>query len=305
MCYPQIIILPTFFHVLPPISMLSHAMSPSSPHTAPHGVTLTLHLVALPTLCGVALNGLLVAMTLYSESIPPFRKSQKKFSAFCRHYSLWPPTVGASGEFRYVYRSSSLSDNVQPSSLTPQHSNPSPPAWPQRRRWGIVHVTHILRWSGGINGSMFNVSTTTLFISSSPFTSDLDGPSGCLDRSLHFPDPPFLVSAIFLTTLSACIAPFMEVSRLKALGVLLCAFPFAIAVARPSSLSDLRPTTVYRWVVSVASGTEAVQCNAKLPCCTIFAFKTTFDIQCATAIASHTSDPQSCKAIPKQYDNGL
>ncbi|KAH9008362.1 hypothetical protein EDB84DRAFT_1572115 [Lactarius hengduanensis] len=26
--------------------------------------------------------------------------------------------------------------------------------------------------------------------------------SGCLDRSVRFPDPPFLVSAIFLTTLS-------------------------------------------------------------------------------------------------------
>ncbi|KAH9035249.1 hypothetical protein EDB85DRAFT_1889470 [Lactarius pseudohatsudake] len=229
-------------------------MSPSSPHAAPHGVTLTLRLVALPTLCGVASNGLLVATTLYGESIPPFRKSQKNFSAFRRHYSSWPPTVGASGEFRYIYRSSSLSDNVQPSSLTPRHSDPSPPAWPQRRRRGIVHVTHILRWSGGIDGSMFDVPTTPPCLSrlvcfhhfcTAPFTSDLDRPSGCLDRSVRFPDPPFLVSAIFLTTFS------VQRLSLEALGVLLRAFPSAVAAARPSSLSDLRPTAVYGWTVSV------------------------------------------------------
>ncbi|KAH9042274.1 hypothetical protein EDB85DRAFT_1886242 [Lactarius pseudohatsudake] len=44
-------------------------------------------------------------------------------------------------------------------------------------------------------------------------------------------------------------APF--ISRLKALGVLLRAFPSAVAAARPSSLSDLRPTAVYGWTVSV------------------------------------------------------
>ncbi|KAH9042275.1 hypothetical protein EDB85DRAFT_1886243 [Lactarius pseudohatsudake] len=199
--------------------------------------------------------------------------------------------------------SSSLSDNVQPSSLTPRHNDPSPPAWPQRRRRGIVHVMHILRWSGGIDGSMFDVPTTTLFISScmfhhfctAPFASDLDGPSGCLDRSVRFPDPPFLVSAIFLTTLS------VRRLSLKALGVLLRAFPSAIAAARPSSLSDLRPTAVYGWTVSV--GTEVAQCNAEMPCasdhlivsdifdrgCTIFAFKTTSDIQC-----DFHQDPSNC-----------
>ncbi|KAH9012661.1 hypothetical protein EDB85DRAFT_2158838 [Lactarius pseudohatsudake] len=101
-------------------------MSPSSPHAAPHGVTLTLRLVALvgafdappfrpcfdldaPLSTAYSLWGSLE----WSSGIPPFRKSQKNFSAFRRHYSSWPPTVGASGEFRYIYRSSSLSDNVQ------------------------------------------------------------------------------------------------------------------------------------------------------------------------------------------------
>ncbi|KAH9014789.1 hypothetical protein EDB85DRAFT_1899040 [Lactarius pseudohatsudake] len=246
-------------------------MSPSSPHAAPHGVTLTLRLVALPTLCGVASNGLLVATTLYGESIPPFRKSQKNFSAFRRHYSSWPPTVGASGEFRYIYRSSSLSDNVQPSSLTPRHSDPSPPAWPQRRRRGIVHVTvayfEMVRWNRWVDVRCSHHHPVYLVL------------------SVRFPDPPFLVSAIFLTTLS------VRRLSLEALGVLLRAFPSAVAAARPSSLSDLRPTAVYGWTVSV--GTEAAQCNAEMPCasdhlivsdifdrgCTIFAFKTTSDIR--------------------------
>ncbi|KAH9051999.1 hypothetical protein EDB83DRAFT_2316625 [Lactarius deliciosus] len=88
-------------------------------------------------------------------------------------------------------------------------------------------------------------------------------------------------------------------SRFKALGVLLRAFPSTVARAQPLSLSDLQPTAIYRWAVSVR--TEAAQCNAELPCgCTIFAFKTTSDVQCsisiktlATAIASCTSDPQA------------
>ncbi|KAH9008836.1 hypothetical protein EDB84DRAFT_1446663, partial [Lactarius hengduanensis] len=54
------------------------------------------------------------------------------------------------------------------------------------------------------------------------------------------------------------------ISKLEALGVLLHAFPSAIAVAQPSSLSNLRPTAVYGWAVLV--GTEAAQCNTKLPC---------------------------------------
>jgi len=42
-----------------------------------------------------------------------------------------------------------------------------------------------------------------------------------------------------------------QISRPAALGVLLRAFPSAVAAARPLSLSDLRPTAVYQWAVSV------------------------------------------------------
>ncbi|KAH9036581.1 hypothetical protein EDB85DRAFT_1888737 [Lactarius pseudohatsudake] len=43
-----------------------------------------------------------------------------------------------------------------------------------------------------------------------------------------------------------------QVSRLETLGVMLRAFPSAVAVARPLSLSDLRPTAVYGGAVSMS-----------------------------------------------------
>ncbi|KAH9043911.1 hypothetical protein EDB85DRAFT_1885417 [Lactarius pseudohatsudake] len=43
-----------------------------------------------------------------------------------------------------------------------------------------------------------------------------------------------------------------QISRLEALGVLLHAFPSAVAAARPLSLSDLRPTAVYGGAVSMS-----------------------------------------------------
>ncbi|KAH9022390.1 hypothetical protein EDB83DRAFT_2320330 [Lactarius deliciosus] len=160
---------------------------------------------------------------------------------------------------------------------------------------------HILRWSSGIDGLMFDVPTTTLFISSLPFASDLNALSGCLDRSVRFPNPPFLVSTIFLTTL------FVRCLSLETLGVMPCAFPSAIAAAQPLSLSNLQPTAIYGWAVSV--GTEAAQCNAKLPCDLCFQDHFQHSVQCAlrlarisietlaTAISSHTSNPQHRRCL--------
>ncbi|KAH9022525.1 hypothetical protein EDB83DRAFT_2320281 [Lactarius deliciosus] len=79
-------------------------------------------------------------------------------------------------------------------------------------------------------------------------------------------------------------------SRFKALGVLLRAFPSTVARARPLSLSDLQPTAVYRWAVSVR--TEAARCNAELPCCVLQLAQISIKTL-ATAIASCTSDPQA------------
>ncbi|KAH9043915.1 hypothetical protein EDB85DRAFT_1885421 [Lactarius pseudohatsudake] len=125
--------------------------------------------------------------------------------------------------------------------------------------------------------------------------------------SVRFPDPPFLVSAIFLTTLS------VRRLSLEALGVLLRAFPSAVAAARPSSLSDLRPTAIYGWTVSV--GTEAVQCNAEMPCasdhlivsdifdrgCTIFAFKTTSDIRSVPIDLLNVPCAQCDRIVPMSH----
>ncbi|KAH9035246.1 hypothetical protein EDB85DRAFT_2143898 [Lactarius pseudohatsudake] len=84
-----------------------------------------------------------------------------------------------------------------------------------------------------------------------PFISGLDAPSGCPVggcslRNAH------LSPGLCREPSRACLAPFMEVRRLEALGVLLRAFPSAVAAARPLSLSDLRPTAVYGGAVSMS-----------------------------------------------------
>ena len=64
---------------------------------------------------------------------------------------------------------------ARPSSLTPWLSSPdpSPPMWPLNiQKW---LSQHILRWSSGINGSTFNVPTTTLSILSGMFSPFLHG----------------------------------------------------------------------------------------------------------------------------------
>ncbi|KAH9180280.1 hypothetical protein EDB89DRAFT_1900221 [Lactarius sanguifluus] len=172
-------------------------------------------------------------MSLYGE-IAWWRQPSLSFH---HPLTLGPPPVQLVVPNRW---SSPLSDNVQPSSLMPRPSNPSPPAWPQRRRRGIVHVMvayfEMVWWNQWVDVRCSHHYPVNLIF-------NLDTPSGCLNGSVRFPDPPFLVSTIFLTTLSIWRLSF------EALGVLLHAFPSAVAVARPLSLSDLRPTAVYGWAV--------------------------------------------------------
>ncbi|KAI9443052.1 hypothetical protein H4582DRAFT_2054147 [Lactarius indigo] len=276
-------------------------MSPLFPHATPHGVTLTLCLVAL----------------VGAFDAPPFRPGSNLGAPLsAMHFLLvgwlrmvvWLPKLYTMEVFAVLPHSHLQDPSFH---IRTPHSSPfrksqkeilGPPpslqlAAPTIGRWrGIVHVT--------VGGP-------------AAFASDLDVPSGYLNGSVRFPDLPFLVSAIFFTTLfvrrlspvasthclvalvegcslldthlspglcrgpsRACLTPFMEVSRSKASATLYLPF----CRRRGATIKLLRPAAVYEWALSVDYFRHSVQCALRLA---RIAIKTL-----ATAIASRTPDPQ-------------